>query len=762
MVMEMTAWRRVLLMTTLVLTNVTCFGATPWLPFGPDGGDARKITADPGNAAHLFLGTVNGWIYESRNGGGNWLRVTRVGNRDDLVIDCIVVDPRNPKHLIVGAYAVDQPDGGVYLSNDGGVSWVNQAEMRGQSVRSLAMSASDPNTLVAGSLQGVFRSDDGGQRWKRISPIDNVEIHEVKSVAIDPTDTKVIYAGTWHLPWKTSDGGEHWENIKDGIIDDSDVFSIIVDPKNPATVYASACSGIYKSINAGVHFEKVQGIPSTSRRTRVLMQDPTRLAVVFAGTTEGLFRSEDAGKTWTAKTGPEIIVNDVMVDATDSSRILIAIDRGGVMASDDGGDTFHPTNGGFSARQITTLKRDAGHPARLYVGVVNDKEWGGVFRSDNGGLNWVQTSEGLQGRDVFSLGQAQDGTMIAGTAHGIYRLAGEDGGWKRVEDAPGTAPTVAAGGPAKQVAVVIRPPVPIGRNHFAERHAALLSPRQRRLAALSIKSKGRKRPLPQRRAQVSAASRRKGPNGKRLVTTTRTGKAKPKVLTPAPVQLAVASPPTPTPTPAPATPGFDGSVYMLTTAQDQMLATTSEGMLISADNGLTWKAGGPKGSSDLHFLASAKANVVAASAQKLQFSSDAGANWVQLPLPELLSRVAALAVDSSGTVWVGGREGVFVSSDGGQTWLTPKNLYVNSVSSLFYDEGTDRMTLTTGGLDSYNGIVFAVQLPQRTVTYANAGWTLRFAKPVGDHLVAATLFDGIVVQPKMIASPVTAAGASTR
>ncbi len=40
--------------------------------------------------------------------------------------------------------------------------------------------------------------------------------------------------------------GAHWNNIKEGVIEDSDVFSIIVDPKQPNTVFASACSGIYK------------------------------------------------------------------------------------------------------------------------------------------------------------------------------------------------------------------------------------------------------------------------------------------------------------------------------------------------------------------------------------------------------------------------------------------------------------------------------------------------------------------------------------
>ena len=76
--------------------------------------------------------------------------------------------------------------------------------------------------------------------------------------------------------------------------------------------------------------------------------------------------------------------------------------------------------------------RTTQHPATIYVGVVNDKEWGGVFVSHNGGLTWSQISAGLNGSDVFSLGQASDGTIIAGTAHGIYRLQGQL--WSRVND----------------------------------------------------------------------------------------------------------------------------------------------------------------------------------------------------------------------------------------------------------------------------------------------------------------------------------------
>ncbi len=66
----------------------------PWLPFGPDGGDRTPHRVDPRDHAHLYLGTANGWIYESHNFGANWVRLASVGKRDDLVLDSIVVDFR--------------------------------------------------------------------------------------------------------------------------------------------------------------------------------------------------------------------------------------------------------------------------------------------------------------------------------------------------------------------------------------------------------------------------------------------------------------------------------------------------------------------------------------------------------------------------------------------------------------------------------------------------------------------------------------------
>ena len=276
--------------------------------------------------------------------------------------------------------------------------------------------------LVAGTLEGVFRSMDGGATWEQISTPGSKELHEIESIAIDPVNPNIIYAGTWHLPWKTVDGGKSWQSVKAGLIDDSDVFSIIIDPADPSIVYTSACSGIYKSENAGVQFHKIQGIPSTARRTRVLKQDPVDHQVVYAGTTEGLYKTVDGGKMFKRMTGPDVIVNDVFVDPRDTQHVLLATDRSGVLYSKDGGASFVAANQGFSGRKVEALLVDATNPSKLYAGVANDKTYGGVFTSEDGGLHWEHVAEGLDGRDVFALAEAQDGTVLAGTNRGIFLM----------------------------------------------------------------------------------------------------------------------------------------------------------------------------------------------------------------------------------------------------------------------------------------------------------------------------------------------------
>jgi photosystem II stability/assembly factor-like uncharacterized protein len=401
-----------------------------WSTVGPDGGDVRSFGSVPGEPNHIYLGTTTSWIYDSADGGATWHRIAKLDSDDSLVVDHLVVDPANKATIYAAAWSLAHPGGGLWVSHNGGRDWAELRGLHGQSIRAFVQAPSDPSILFAGTLEGVFRSTNSGATWEQISPSSSHEIHEVESLAVDPVDPEIIYAGTWHLPWKTTDGGKTWHNIKKGVIDDSDVFSIIIDPEKSHTVYASACSGIYKSVNGGELFRKIEGIPATARRTRVLRQDPVHRDVVYAGTTEGLYKTEDGGKTFKRMTGPDVIVNDVHIDPSNPDHVLLATDRGGVLASDDASVTFAPANTGISERKVEALLVDHAKPTRIFAGVVNDKAYGSVFVSGNGGAQWKQFADGLEGRDVFVLAQAPDGTILAGTNSGIFALDPDGNTWQ--------------------------------------------------------------------------------------------------------------------------------------------------------------------------------------------------------------------------------------------------------------------------------------------------------------------------------------------
>jgi len=394
----------------------------------------RSLAYDPHNPDRVFLGTSTGVIFVSEDGGHNWSRFAKLGSGDDYVLDHIAIDPHNSKIIFVSAWSVqDQSAGDIFRTHNGGKEWEALPAMHGKSVRAMAISASDPKVVVAGALDGVYRSTNGGNSWERISSNDGI-VKNIESIAVDPKDPNVVYAGTWHLAWKTSDGGANWQHINKGMIDDSDVFSIIVSSANPSEVFASACSGIYKSSSGGDLFEKIKGIPFTARRTRVLKQDPSNPAVVYAGTTEGLWKSLDEGKTWKNMSGPEVVVNDVLIDPRNSRRVLLATDRSGVLASDDSAASFLASNHGYTHRYVSSILADNKESNALYIGVVNDREFGGVFSSHDGGQSWQQKSSGLDGRDVFTLKQASNGTLIAGTNRGVFELLSGSAAWHPINN----------------------------------------------------------------------------------------------------------------------------------------------------------------------------------------------------------------------------------------------------------------------------------------------------------------------------------------
>jgi len=420
------SWISLLIGILLAAACLPC--RAQWVFLGPDGGDARSLAMSPESPNRIFLGTSSGALFRSDDGGHTWIFNSQFGSDAEYALERIAIDPRTSQVMYVGMWSIeDKNRGALFKSSDGGKNWESISGMQDKSIRALAIAPSNPDVVVVGALQGIFRSRDAAQHWEKIS--EGTDIKNVESLAISPVDPDVVLAGTWHLGWKTLDAGRNWSAISKGIDNDSDIFSIIVDPQHPSTVYASACSGIYKSEDFAESFHKLTGVPFSARRTHVLRQVPGSSGEIYAGTTLGLWRSVDSGATWKRVTSSSTVVNDLVVDWQNPSHVILASDRMGLLTSFDSGRSFTPTNHGFSHRQFQTLVAEP-KTNTLYAGSINDQEFGGVFKSNSAGIEWEQISAGLGKRDIYSLQRSSTGTLIAGTSDGVFLLASGTRVWR--------------------------------------------------------------------------------------------------------------------------------------------------------------------------------------------------------------------------------------------------------------------------------------------------------------------------------------------
>ena len=131
-----------------------------------------------------------------------------------------------------GVFYMGVTGGGVWKTNNNGVSWKNISDgyLNTGSVGALAVSESDPNVVYAGMGEacirpvmtshgdGVYRSNNGGETWAHTG-LDNSRT--ISSLVIHPKDHNLVYVGVQGDQYKPSkdrgvyrsfDGGENWEN----------------------------------------------------------------------------------------------------------------------------------------------------------------------------------------------------------------------------------------------------------------------------------------------------------------------------------------------------------------------------------------------------------------------------------------------------------------------------------------------------------------------------------------------------------------------
>jgi photosystem II stability/assembly factor-like uncharacterized protein len=410
---------------------------------------------DPDTAFAAVLGHAFGpnperGIYRTIDGGRTWQRVLFKDNDTGACDVCI--DPNNPRIVFAGLWQTRRkpwdltsggPGSGLYVSHDGGDTWDQlgpTTKKRGDKEWNglppgpwgkigIAVAPSNSNriyALIEAEDGGLYRSDDGGGKWERVS-----DDHALRqrlwyfgTLTVDPQNPDVVYAPQVRF-LRSIDGGRTFKRFKG--THHGDHHDLWIDPKNPKRMIAADDGGVDVTNNGGgswyapplpiAQFYHVACDERTPYRVMGCMQD----LGTASGPSNSLCKEGILLGDWHAIGGGE--AGYAVPDPFDPD-IVYAGEYGGYISRYD-----HRTR---QARNISIYPYDpSGHGAEdlkyrfqwtapILVSRHDGTVYHGanvLFRSRDGGLNWEPIGPDLTRNDKQK--QKWSGGPITGDNTGV-------------------------------------------------------------------------------------------------------------------------------------------------------------------------------------------------------------------------------------------------------------------------------------------------------------------------------------------------------
>jgi photosystem II stability/assembly factor-like uncharacterized protein len=336
--------------------------------------------------------------------------------------------------------------GGAAPSGGGGgggssPAWASaESGMVGGVVRSVVLDAG--GVLFAGTeTAGVYRSSDDGATWSPVTSglptrSGNVAhgLAPVYVLAADPATPSVVYAGTSQGLYKTTDGGTTWTQKRDSIGDRS-IRAIVIDPTTPTMVWVAVNNGVHRSLDGGDDFTRlVTGLSDTD--VEHLVQASSTM--LYAGTDSGVFVSSDSGATWSASSGSPIFVESMAVDPADPSTVFVGSTAGSLSRTTDGGTSWASRRTGLPNSSAVVDISFGSTSSILFAALDGD----GLYTTTDAGANWSLVGGGTgmttEKPLAVKMHPSNGSRAWVGSAGGVF--ATTDGGttWTRFStSAPG-------------------------------------------------------------------------------------------------------------------------------------------------------------------------------------------------------------------------------------------------------------------------------------------------------------------------------------
>ncbi len=191
-----------------------------WRNIGPEGNRFTSAVGIPGNPKVYYVGAASGGVFKTTDGGVHWtpmfdaqpvqsIGALALAASDPNVVWAGTGEAKIRSHISIGL--------GVYKSTDAGATWRSMGLDRTGRIGRIVVHPRDPNVVLVCALghaygpqpeRGVFRTLDGGQTWSRVLFVDDNT--GCSDLAMDPSNPRVLYAGMWQLEihtWGRTSGG---------------------------------------------------------------------------------------------------------------------------------------------------------------------------------------------------------------------------------------------------------------------------------------------------------------------------------------------------------------------------------------------------------------------------------------------------------------------------------------------------------------------------------------------------------------------------
>jgi photosystem II stability/assembly factor-like uncharacterized protein len=279
------------------------------LPEKPWGRVALAVAPSKPQVVYANIEYKKSALYRSDDGGKTWNRLdaSRFMVWRPFYFGNLIVDPKDENKIF-------KPDGVLLLSVNGGQSFSTVSGSAHGDFHDVWINPANTNVVYATDDAGLWRSEDGGTRWKHQF---NVPVAQFYHVSVDNADPYHVYGGLQdNSDWvgdSSYPGGvsnSRWENMYNG-----DGFWMFADPSDPAHIYTEAQGGTIGRVNRYTHeVRPIQPLPKYGeKKLRFNWNTPIHLSPNEKGTiyigAQFLFRSRDQGQSW-ERISPDLTTND--------------------------------------------------------------------------------------------------------------------------------------------------------------------------------------------------------------------------------------------------------------------------------------------------------------------------------------------------------------------------------------------------------------------------------------------------------------------